>query len=155
MNGGAECWGDNTIGELGSDSTTQGLVPVRISGLTSAVTAIAAGAEHACAVVNGATQCWGNNAYGELGNNSSTNESNVPVPVIGLTSGVTTIAAGAYFTCAIVNGSAQCWGAGVLGNNSTTSSNVPVSVTGLTTGASAITVGAGPSDLAPAPASRW
>ncbi len=51
--------------------------------------------------------------------------------VPGLTSGVTAIANGAAHTCAVVNGSAYCWGNngyGQLGNNSTIISLVPVPV---------------------------
>jgi hypothetical protein len=65
-------WGDKGGGFL---------VPVDVEGLTSGVTAIAAGWSHACAVVNGGgTRCWGDNSYGELGNNS-TMGSLVPVQV--------------------------------------------------------------------------
>jgi len=148
VNGGVQCWGDNAYGELGSNSSTTSLVPVDVEGLTSGVTAIAAGGEHTCAIVNGGAQCWGDNLNGELGNNSSTTDSSVPVDVEGLTSGVTAIAAGDYQTCAVVNGGVQCWGdnsEGELGNNflSTTNSLVPVDVEGLTSGVTAIAAGYG------------
>ncbi len=54
------------------------------------------------------------------------------------------VAAGGYHTCAVVNGSAQCWGDnadGDLGNNSTSRSSIPVLVSGLTTGVTAVSAG--------------
>jgi hypothetical protein len=53
VNGGAQCWGKNTYGTLGNDSTTDSPVPVQVQGLTSGVTAIARGQFHTCAIVNG------------------------------------------------------------------------------------------------------
>ena len=144
-NGGVKCWGGNSNGELGNSSSTQSLVPVQVTGLTSAVTAVSPGAEsqHGCAVVNGAAQCWGKNINGQLGN-GGTMESNVPVPVAGLTSGVTAIAAGDAHSCAVVNGRVLCWGLnneGQLGDNSTTQSLVPVQPFGLTSGVTAVSAG--------------
>jgi alpha-tubulin suppressor-like RCC1 family protein len=142
-NGAAQCWGRNTYGQLGNNSTTDSNVPVTMGMmgmLTSGVQAITAGGDHTCAFDGGVVTCWGRNTYGQLGN-SSTTDSNVPVLV--LISGVKAITAGYSHTCAIdSNGAAQCWGsnsAGQLGNNSTTSSNIPVAVSGLTSGVTAIT----------------
>jgi len=132
VNGGVQCWGDNSLGELGNNSTADSLVPVPVTGLAGDVQAVAAGAGHTCALVNGGVQCWGINGNGQLGNNS-TADSHVPVPVTGLVSGVQALTAGTFHTCALVNAGVQCWGAnfsGQLGNNSTADSHVPVSVSG-------------------------
>jgi len=70
--------------------------------------------------------------------------SQVPVPIAGLTSGVTAVSVGDIASCAVTSGGGvQCWGdntlgvigvnnivVGVLGNNCVTSSTVPVPVTG-------------------------
>ena len=143
--GGALCWGWNDVGQLGNNSTTTSLVPVAVSNLGSGVVAIAAGFEHTCALTTaGGALCWGDNYHGDLGNNSTT-ESNVPVAVSNLTSGVAAITGGNNHTCAVITaGGALCWGAngqGQLGNNSTTDSHVPVAVSGLGSGVVAITAG--------------
>jgi alpha-tubulin suppressor-like RCC1 family protein len=139
--GQAYCWGLNTNGELGNNSTTQSLVPVAVSttGVLAGktLTEIDAGASFACGLdAAGAAYCWGQNSTGQLGNNSTT-ESHVPVAVT--TSGVLAgkslndITAGNGFSCALdTTGKAYCWGdgsQGQLGDNSFSQSNVPVAVT--------------------------
>ena len=77
---------------------------------------------------------WGSNSKGELGNNSTTGSS-VPVAVdmSGALAGkaVTAVTAGGYYTCAVADGKAYCWGyndSGQLGDNSINDSPVPVAV---------------------------
>jgi alpha-tubulin suppressor-like RCC1 family protein len=143
VDGGAKCWGANFSGQLGQGNTTPSQVPVDVSGLIggSNVTAIAAGAEHSCAVVNGAVKCWGSNQYGQLGTGNITNTT-APTDVIGLSGSVTSIATGGWSTCALTSGGGvKCWGrndVGQLGISSTQSISVPADVLGLTSGVVAI-----------------
>jgi alpha-tubulin suppressor-like RCC1 family protein len=146
VSGAAYCWGSNSGGQIGDNSTTPRSAPTQVYGLTSGVTEIATSSNNSCAIVNGAVQCWGNNSSGELGINSTGGSSNIPVQVTGLTSGATSVAVGGNFACAVVNGAALCWGNGAngaLGNNAVTPSNVPVQVTGLTSGVTSVVSGGG------------
>ena len=137
----AYCWGLNTSGQLGINSTTQSLVPVAVStagalaGKTITQISVTAN-DHACALdATGVAYCWGLNTNGQLGNNSTT-QSNVPVAVstAGVLAGktITQITAGYAHSCAMdAAGTAYCWGLGAtgqLGNNSTSQSLVPVFV---------------------------
>jgi alpha-tubulin suppressor-like RCC1 family protein len=103
-------------------------------------TAIAAGAEHGCAIVSGAVKCWGDNRFGELGDGSN-RSSALPVSVRGLPAGATSVVAGFDDTCAIVRDAAWCWGLnnhGQLGDGSTANRDGPIPVAGLGAGVSAI-----------------
>ncbi len=145
-NGGAWCWGDNGSGQLGNSSLPSSKLPLQVQGLSSGVQAIAAGDTHACALVNGGVECWGDDSYGEVGNRVTSDAgSPAPVAVQGLSSGAQALAAGEYYTCALVNGGVWCWGdnsLGQLGSGSDAGSSLaPVVVQGLAAGVQALTAG--------------
>ena len=156
----AYCWGMNSEGELGNNSTVKSLVPVAVNTAGAlngkTIKSITMGTIHVCAVAsNSQVYCWGYDGYGQLGNNSTT-QSNVPVAVdtSGVLNGKTvlSIAANGSHTCAIASDNkAYCWGYnwyGQLGNNSTTQSLVPVAVNtaGALNGKTIISVSTGGND---------
>lgn len=152
--GAAYCWGHNSSGMLGDGTNTQSTVPVAVdaSGALAGktVTGLSADRYHTCAVAGGGTYCWGRNLNGQLGNGKITN-SLVPVAVkaTGVLAGktVTAVSAGMYFTCAIADAAAYCWGqntSGQLGDGTKTQSTVPVAVlaTGVLAGAKVTAIAA-------------
>ena len=114
--GAIRCWGDNSQGQLGSNasgnsgSMTQPMTQPTLVPIVIDPVAIAAGAQHTCAVrLNGQVLCWGQNSSGQLGEGSMSSLAE-PVPVPGLANGVK-VTAGATFSCAATNdGAIFCWG---------------------------------------------
>src|SRR5204863_8449848 len=121
--------------------------PAAVVGLATAVTATATGALHTCALTSGGgVECWGANGYGQLGDGTGIDRPVPILPVSGLTSGVTAIAAaGGSHTCALTSaGGVKCWGynhGGELGDGTTSARFTPVDVSGLASGITAITAG--------------
>ncbi|MBA2544229.1 MAG: hypothetical protein H0V17_31585 [Deltaproteobacteria bacterium] len=116
------CWGRNDFGQLGNGGTVDAGAPTPIrSDLTDwSVLDLGGGlffGQHACAV--SASQglfCWGGNGNFQLAD-AALVSSPVPVPVA--LPDVTSLALGAYSSCAISAGDVYCWGfagAGSLGD---------------------------------------
>lgn len=128
------CWGNNGNGQLGDGTSSGGLTPVLAQGITTA-TAVAAGGFHTCALLaDGTVTCWGSDGSGQLGDGGSGTRP-APVAVHGITAAnkATALAAGEFFTCALMaDGTVECWGNngfGQLGDGVTTTSGTPVTVT--------------------------
>ena len=100
------------------DAETDGSV-ADVSGISNAIF-IAAGYNHACAVIEGgAVVCWGSGSRGKLGDDTG-NNSPVPVTVQDLGGAAVAVDAGDEHSCAILeSGAMKCWGynfQGTLGN---------------------------------------
>jgi alpha-tubulin suppressor-like RCC1 family protein len=63
---GAQCWGDNSFGQLGDGTTTLRAMPTAIS--IAGDGTVATGADHTCLLTpTGDVFCWGDNGRGQLG----------------------------------------------------------------------------------------
>lgn len=141
------CWGLNTYGQLGYNTTQnvgdgEQIASFGYVNLGGIATKLAAGGEHTCALMTtGKVRCWGRNNHGQLGyghtNDVGDDEQPYTYGDVDLGANVTVrdITAGESHTCALLtNGSVRCWGRnseGQLGTGSTTpigDNEVPASV---------------------------
>ena len=148
------CWGDNGSGQFGNGSTASSSTPKAAATSLPAdalITQASAGDSHVCAVVARTTSpsaseiyCWGNNSDGQLGNGSTGGYVTTAQKVTGIPAGafVSKVAAKINHTCAIINGSASCWGNNMFsltffgklggGNGATTMYSTPQPVADIT-----------------------
>jgi alpha-tubulin suppressor-like RCC1 family protein len=134
-------WGLGSDGQVGDGLFSSSASPVAVTGLSSGVTAIAAGADHSLALLSGGTvDAWGDDSNGQLGNASTTNV-DTPVAVGGL-GGVQQISAGSLYSLAVTgSGQAYAWGQnndGQLGIGSTADAHIPTLMTTVGNGAQAL-----------------
>ncbi|MEM9457639.1 MAG: hypothetical protein AAGF11_25900 [Myxococcota bacterium] len=115
------CWGNGQNGRLGQGSQSdlgsqEEPADIPAIDLGGTPTQIAAGAEHACAVLDtGEVRCWGRNNEGQLGlpgvDQVGDDELPAEMPVVDVGSNVEMIAAGRDHTCALLStGGVLCWG---------------------------------------------
>lgn len=131
-----KCWGANFTGSVGDGTGVDAHLPADPVGLTSGVAAVSGSSYTNCALTTaGGVQCWGDGTQRQIGD-GTTNDSNSPVQVSGLTSGVVAITGGGYANCALLGtGRVKCWGQGTfgaLGNGAFSNSGTPVEVSGIT-----------------------
>ncbi|MEY2633045.1 MAG: hypothetical protein RIR00_1699, partial [Pseudomonadota bacterium] len=125
-------WGNNSEGQLGDGSRQSRPQPVAVAGLGLPVQSLAAGRNHALAVLaDNQVWSWGSNLQGQLGDGGAGRNLAAAVPLAG---SVLKVAAGDRFSLAIkADASLLAWGFnayGELGNNSSNSGeNIPVGTT--------------------------
>lgn len=136
----AYCWGRNTYGEIGNNTTTNANAPVAVQGLPAnqGFLSVTASQYHTCGVTTSyQAYCWGSGAQGQLGNNATSNQSVATQVFVGglllgqpviQTSGTNQASCGLAAT-----GKMYCWGVdagnGQLGDGSnTTTTSTPVAV---------------------------
>ena len=145
IGGRVKCWGNNQDGQLGDGTQINRRTPEDVVGLMGTVKKVSAGSRHTCALTMAETvKCWGNNHDHQLGDGTTVDRV-TPVDVLGLTSGMRTVAAGEGHTCAVATaGNVKCWGdnrEGQLGDGTTLRRDTPVNVVGLTGVVSMVTAG--------------
>lgn len=117
-NGAVYCWGRNSEGQAGPGDAKYVTLnsPTAAIDLSSGVTDISVGYTHTCAIKGGALYCWGDNTYSQLGQilplvgKTQPVKTDKPTAVPGMSSGVTSVAAGIHSTCAVQNSVLKCWG---------------------------------------------
>lgn len=131
-----QCWGDNSLGQLGDGTVDDRAVPTDID-VGGTVLNVSAGSRHTCAVIApSGVKCWGSNASGQLGNGTAGEGSfsTSPTYVQGLESGAIAVSAGVSHTCAVTSTGAVCWGSnslGMLGDGTFEDRLAPTDVVGL------------------------
>ncbi len=145
------CWGLQPFLRFGAKPELAQPKPILIDGGQADIRQVSLGLHHACALTTaGTVACWGSDYSGQLGAAPGTvrarrldrQASAEPLVVPGV-SGIGSIAAGGFHTCAVTEkGGVICWGGNrvrQLGSDSDTIG--PVSVAGLETGVQAVSAG--------------
>jgi alpha-tubulin suppressor-like RCC1 family protein len=163
--GEVKCWGFNGNGELGQgnkaslgDGGTPSVAnaPAVNLGTGKTAKAVAAGANHFCAILNdNSLKCWGENGLGQLGlgdindRGDEAGEMGDSLTAVNVGTGLTAtaISAGGNTTCALLSDNTmKCWGdngAGQVGVGDTAGKLSPTSAVNLGDGKTATSVAVG------------
>lgn len=112
-----KCWGKNTGGQLGvgNTSTFTSSLPTVSGGPSWQPGSLSVGIDHSCAVAFGVMKCWGQGSSGALGLDSTVQQT-APAAVLSIANGVSKIASGLFFNCALYQSNqVKCWGANSSG----------------------------------------
>lgn len=128
-----QCWGDNSVGQLGDGTNIAHATPAPVTNLSDAVE-LAVGTYHSCArLASARVVCWGRGEACDLGDGRCATAAG-PVEALGLDN-ATQLAVGIHFSCALTSdGSVWCWGgnsSGEVGVGHQTAVPSPVRVPGL------------------------
>lgn len=116
----AECWGDNTFGQIGIVGAGPFNSPTAVAGLTG-VDVVRASGNYSCAIKTDKTVvCWGTNDHGQLGRGGTAKATkNDDVQAVTKLARVTELGLGLDHICAVVAGAGaaatdpgqvMCWG---------------------------------------------
>ncbi|HYO51666.1 RTX toxin [Archangium sp.] len=134
-NGQVACWGNNSYGQLGYNTTqsvgdNESVASYGFVNIGGNAVRIAAGGNHTCAILDtGSVRCWGQNNRGQLGYargttatpgaNLNVGDNEAPYSVGDVNLGgalVSDVVAGNEHTCVLLRtGNVRCWGANNFG----------------------------------------
>jgi alpha-tubulin suppressor-like RCC1 family protein len=143
-----ECWGDNSLGQLGTGAEAEEHLPTAVrawgTGVPMGFGGLAAGGNHTCALSLGSYPglhptrsavpgCWGENSSGQLGIGNATTPARLSGVIPLSLTDVATIVAGSASTYALTTGGAfAAWGRdveGQLGDKANNQQDSPEMVT--------------------------
>jgi alpha-tubulin suppressor-like RCC1 family protein len=105
------CWGTGSLGQLGRD-TSGSTVPIAVTALPLAATAVTVGYNHSCAILaDQSLWCWGGNSYSELARPGQPGAFDPNPAAVNDAHDWTALTAGQYHTCGLrPPGTLWCWG---------------------------------------------
>jgi alpha-tubulin suppressor-like RCC1 family protein len=142
MGGAVNCWGDDSIGAVGTGivTSTPYATPqfLNLSTPTPLITAISANSQNTCLLSSGGVvYCWGNNFDGELGDGMFTSNNPTGTPIANGPSGpvaAMAISVGLDHSCALTQtGTVYCWGENDMGELGNGTFNTELNQDGIST----------------------